>query len=125
LSVLVDTSVWVHHLNRGEPRLISLLEAGDVWCHPFVLGELACGRIANRREILGLLAALPIAPVAQHDEVLHFMEQHRLYGRGLGWIDVHLLGSAVLSSCDVWTSDKALQGAAERLGIALDFENRR
>ena len=99
MSVLVDTSIWVHHLNRGEPRLGALLEAGGVSCHPFVLGELACGRLRNRREILGLLAALPIVAVAEHAELLHLLEEHRLYGRGLGWVDIHLLGSAILSSC--------------------------
>jgi len=121
----VDTSIWVHHLSRGEPRLIALLESGDVLCHPFVIGELACGRLGNRREILALLSALPQARVADHAELLHLIDEHRLYGRGLGWIDIHLLGSGLLSSCDLWTSDKALQEASRRLGIAASVEGAR
>lgn len=115
MKVLVDTSIWVHHLNRGNARLVELLNEGEVLCHPFVIGELACGRMRKRRQILGLLAALPQARVAGHEELLHLVDQHRLYGRGLGWIDIHLLGSGLLSSCTLWTSDKALHEAARAL----------
>lgn len=118
MKILVDTSIWVHHLSRGDTRLAELLNAGEVLCHPFVMGELACGRMRNRREILGLLAALPRALVADHEELLHLIEQHGLYGRGLGWIDIHLLGSGLLSSCSLWTVDKALADAARGLGLA-------
>ncbi len=119
--VLVDTSVWVNHLRQGSPRLIALLQKGLVVCHPFVIGELACGHLRNRREILGLLSALPLARVAEHEEVLRLVDQHRLDGHGLGWIDKHLLGAALLSACTLWTSDRALDRAAGRLGIATDF----
>jgi len=96
-----------------------MLDAGEVLCHPFVIGELACGRLGNRREILGLLAALPQGRVADHAELLHLIDEHRLFGRGLGWIDIHLLGSGLLSACNLWTADRALQDASRRLGIAM------
>jgi hypothetical protein len=118
LTVLVDTSVWVDHLRVGDPELVRLLERGAVVCHPHVVGELACGNLRHRKEILRLLAALPTAPEATHDEVLAFLHHHRLPGRGLGWIDVHLLAAAMLASCRVWSRDRALHDAAKRLGFA-------
>jgi predicted nucleic acid-binding protein len=111
---LVDTSVWVHHLRNGNNELRSLLDKGEVLCHPFIVGELACGSIANRTEILDLLSALPMAPVAEHDEVLYFLHRNRLYGKGMGWIDLHLLASASLGKVRLWTTDRALKKAAER-----------
>lgn len=123
--VLVDTSIWVHHLRRGNARLTELLNGGAVLCHPFVIGELACGRMRDRRQILSLLAALPQARVAEHEELLHLVERHHLYGRGLGWIDIHLLGSGLLSSCDLWTSDRALRDAARALDIAANVDQAR
>ena len=110
---IVDTSVWVHHLRHGNARLRWLLENGEVLCHPFIVGELACGSIANRKEVLELLEALPIASIAEHDEVMHFLHEKRLFGRGLGWIDLHLLASAWLSNASLWTTDRALKKAAE------------
>ena len=123
--VLVDTSIWVDHLNRGNERLTRLLEDGLVVCHPYVIGELACGRLKNRREVLGLLQALPQAPVAEQEELLRLVDTHRLYGRGLGWIDIHLLGGALLSSCAIWTGDKGLIAAARALGIAAGNDRSR
>jgi predicted nucleic acid-binding protein len=120
--ILVDTSVWVDHLSRGKPSLANLLNEGLVVCHPFVIGELACGHLRNRQEILGLLSALPQARVAEHDELIALTERRRLFGRGLGWIDIHLLGSAHLSSCTLWTSDKALAEVAKSLRISADVE---
>lgn len=116
--VLVDTSVWVDHLRRGNPALAELLEDGQVVCHPFVIGELACGNLRGRDEILRLLAALAAAPLAAHDEVLSFVQRERLHGRGLGWIDVHLLASARLMPCPLWTLDKGLKTAAQRLSVS-------
>ena len=118
MRVLVDTSVWVDHLRRGHANLATRLEAGDVLCHPFVIGELACGNLKNRTEILSLLQALPAASVAEHEEVLHLVSEWRLDGRGLGWIDVHLLASALVTGCAFWTMDKALRAAASALEIA-------
>jgi hypothetical protein len=116
--VLVDTSVWVDHLRRGLPQLAGLLAAGSVVCHPFVVGELACGHLKNRREILDLLQTLCTCPVATHEEVLHFLEAHHLMGRGLGYLDAHLLASAKLSGVPLWTLDRALRTAATYLPVA-------
>lgn len=115
--MLVDTSVWVAHLRAGHPRLAGLLEDGQVECHPFVIGELACGRLSRRAEILGLLAALPQVPIAGHDEVLHFVERHQLAGGGIGWIDAHLACSACLGGTGLWTLDRRLAAVAQRVGI--------
>ncbi len=116
--VLVDTSVWVLHLRSGDDRLKRLLAGGKVTCHPFIIGELACGNIRNRARILSLLKALPTARVAEHHEVLGFTEHHSLMGAGLGLVDVHLLASAFLSHTPLWTADRPLSAACIRLGIA-------
>lgn len=116
--ILVDTSIWVHHLRRGEARLKSLLLGGQVSCHPFIVGELACGTLRNRREILSLLAALPLAPTAEHEEVLSLIESRSLHGRGIGWIDAHLIASALLSRSPLWTLDGRLRAVASSLGIS-------
>jgi predicted nucleic acid-binding protein len=110
--VLVDTSVWIDHFRRGNPGLVDQLNKPAVLCHPFVIGELACGILQNRTEVLELLQALPSAPVARQHEVLHLLQERHLYGRGLGWIDAHLLASARLMDCPIWTLDKTLAKAA-------------
>jgi len=115
--ILVDTSVWVEHLRRGNPRLRSLLHDGEVLCHPFVIGELACGHLRNREEILTLLDQLPQAPVTENDEVLQLVEAERLYGRGLGWVDAHLLASARIARSGLLTLDRPLRRVAEGLRI--------
>ncbi len=107
--VIVDTSVWISHLRYGNPELENLLYDGEVVCHPFIVGELACGNIKNRNEILTLLQSLPMAVSADYDEVLQFIENNALMGRGLGYIDVHLLASAALTDVTIWTLDKKLQ----------------
>lgn len=116
--ILVDTSVWVGHLREGDERLRELLRDGEVLCHPFVVGELACGNLVNRREILALLSALPQARVAEHAEVMHLVEIEGLQGRGLRWVDVHLLASALLTRCPLWTRDKPLKQSAKVLRIS-------
>jgi predicted nucleic acid-binding protein len=113
--MLVDTSVWVDHLHRRNPTLVGLLEQAQVWTHAFVIGELACGNLAQRDKVLNALTALPQAPVASHDEVIAFLDTHRLMGRGLGWIDVHLLASAKLARLPFWTLDKRLAAIANTL----------
>jgi predicted nucleic acid-binding protein len=113
--ILVDTSVWVDHLRTGNQRLKSLLHEEQVLTHPFVIGELACGAVRNREEVLGLLKALPGAQVAEHDEVLRFIGGRRLYGRGIGWVDAHLLASALLSGAALWTFDRELSRVASAL----------
>ena len=115
--ILVDTSVLIQHLRKGSERLKSLLDEEQVFCHPFVVGELACGALHNRQEVLSLLRALPQARVAEHEEVLHLLEGRRLHGRGLGWIDAHLLASALVTGCTLWTFDKPLGRAAAALDI--------
>ena len=115
---LLDTSVWVDHLRRSNDEVAGLLVAGEVLCHPFVVGELACGRLTNRREILALIQALPQAPVLEHHEALQFVETHRLHTSGVGWIDVHLLASAVLAGARLWTADRRLANAAKRVRVA-------
>ena len=115
---LVDTSVWVDHLRREGHPLAALLTEDLVLCHPFVVGELACGSLSHRDRFLGLLGALPRARVADHEEVLQLVRVRRIHGRGLGWIDVHLLASALLEGCALWTMDKRLAAAAAELGCA-------
>jgi predicted nucleic acid-binding protein len=115
--VLVDTSVWVRHLRDGDPDLERLLADGEVMCHPFIIGKLACGNLKNRHEILALLQRLPLANQAKREEILEFIEQNRLMGKGLAYIDVHLSASAVLTGIQMWTYDKRLNEANERLGI--------
>jgi len=122
--VLVDTSVWVRHLREGDARLGALLEEGEVWCHPFVIGELACGHLKNRRATLSLLHRLHTAPMATQDEVLRLIEAKGLMGVGLGLIDVYLLASALLSECNLWTLDKSLARAAEASGVGYRLQSR-
>ena len=115
--ILVDTSIWITHLRDGNDRLAALLEKSTVCCHPFVIGELACGNLENRTEILSLLQALPSTDTANHEEILAFIEDNSLMGKGLGYVDVHLLGSALLSDVVLWTSDRRLAKAASELGM--------
>lgn len=116
--VLVDTSAWVQHLRHGSAKLRNLLDDGEVAVHPFIVGELACGNLRNRDGILGLLRALPEVPVASHDEVLHMLEARRLHGCGLGWVDAHILASAIMDGTAIWTLDHALRRAAAKVGVA-------
>jgi hypothetical protein len=116
--VLVDTSVWINHLRRSNAHLEYLLEEGRILTHPFVLGELACGSLRRREDVLRLMEALPSAPVATHDEVMALVDRQRLHGAGLGWVDVHLLASARLMRQSLWTADRRLKEATVRLGLA-------
>jgi hypothetical protein len=121
--ILVDTSVWVEHLRKGLPGLIAQLEQETVLTHPFVVGELACGNLENRREVLRLLGDLPGAPVATDPEVLAFIEQRALMGRGVGYIDAHLLASVILDgAARLWTRDKRLATVA--LDLRLNYAER-
>ena len=115
--ILVDTSVWVDHLRKGSRELSALLNDGRVVCHPYVIGELACGNMRNRAEVLSLMAALPSATAAGHDEALRLVSERKLHGKGLGWIDVHLLASTLLTGCALWTKDKALAATARALKV--------
>jgi predicted nucleic acid-binding protein len=119
--ILADTSVWVDQLRWPNARLIAALEEGQVATHPFIIGELACGNLRNRRALLDLWGDLPIVPTATDAEALLFIERHRLMGLGLGYVDVHLLASAALAGdARVWTKDKPLNAAAARLDLQYD-----
>jgi predicted nucleic acid-binding protein len=115
--VLVDTSVWIDHLRRRSVRLSGLLEDGLVACHPFVIGELACGHLSRRDELLALLERLPLLEPVSHAEALRVIDGHGLAGSGLGWIDVHLLAAARVNGVALWTADRRLKAAAVTLGI--------
>ncbi len=116
---LVDTSVWIDHFRAGVRELESLLGRGLVATHPFVIGELACGGLRSRKRVLADLACLPIVKPAHHDEVLHFVSERHLWGKGVGWIDAHLLASAVMTGCSLWTRDRRLAATARTLGVRL------
>ena len=117
--ILVDTSVWVDHLRVGVDELAGLLSGFNVLVHPFVVGELACGNIHNRTEVLKLLSDLPRTSIATDSETLYFIEQHQLMGRGIGYVDAHLLAAVSLSSpARLWTRDRRLACVAVDLGLA-------
>jgi predicted nucleic acid-binding protein len=119
--VLVDTSVWVDHLRKGDAALAALLENGAVLAHPMVIGEIACGSLRDRALVLGLLGSLPSATLAQTDEVLSFIEKKHLFGKGIGFIDAHLLASTALADASVlWTRDKRLLAVARDLNLAYE-----
>ena len=118
--ILVDTSVWIDHLRKGSPALATALEQDRVLMYPFVLGELACGNLRNRREVLRLLRDLPAAPTATHPEALDFIVRRALMGRGIGSIDVHVLASATLAApARLWTRDRRLAAVAAELDLAF------
>ena len=111
--ILVDTSIWIDHLRSGSPALVALLQTDLVYTHDFVIGELACGNLRKRVEVLGLLQSLPRLTAVSEDESLFFMEQQQLMGRGIGYIDVHLLAATVMHGARLWTKDKRLKSIAE------------
>jgi predicted nucleic acid-binding protein len=115
--ILVDTSIWVEHLRSGSEELASLLKKAEVLTHPFVIGELCLGNLKNRREIVSLLQELPIASLAENHEVLDLIESRKLMGHGIGWVDTHLLASALLSGSPLWTADRKLRSLCASLGI--------
>ena len=115
--ILVDTSIWIDHLNNSNDDLIKLLNSGRVCIHPFIIGELSCGNISNRSEILTLLKALPRAKPALEDEVFALIENKKLYGIGLGFVDVNLIASTLIHNVKIWTQDKNLKKVAKKLDI--------
>ena len=118
--ILVDTSIWVDHLRKGDAQLARLLDRGNVVIHPFVVGEIACVSLNDRLSILELLQSLPSAVVADGDGVLDFIERHRLHGKGVGYVDGHLLASVALTQgASLWTRDKRLQLVSQSLGCAF------
>lgn len=120
--ILADTSVWVDHLRGGDPGLSALLNDGRVLGHAFVLGELALGGLRGRDAVLEALQGLPQALVAGHDEVLAMISARRLWGRGIGLVDAHLLAAAALTpDARLWTRDRGLDAVARDLGLAADL----
>jgi predicted nucleic acid-binding protein len=118
--ILVDSSIWIDHLRQGDTRLAALLRARRVLAHPFVIGELALGSLRQREAVLGALQDLPQAVVASDEEVFRFIDQHELFGLGIGYVDVHLLAAARLTvGTSLWTRDKRLNAVAERLTLAV------
>jgi predicted nucleic acid-binding protein len=119
--ILADTSVWIDHLRSPGGRLSAALDDGDIAIHPFIIGELACGNLRNRRELLSLWSNLPLAPTATDAEALAFIDRHKLMGLGLGFIDVHLLAATALGeSMRLWTHDRRLAALAATLELALE-----
>ena len=116
--ILADTSVWIDHFRLGNAPLHRLLEQGEITCHPWIIGELACGNLRKRAEVLLLLSRLPQARLVSDDEVLALIDGRRLMGRGLGWIDAHLLCAAVIGEVRLWTLDRKLEAAAELVGVS-------
>ena len=118
--ILVDSSIWIEHLRAGAPAMAELLNAGRVLTHPFVVGELACGNLKNRKQVLSLLQDLPAAPVATDEEVLFFIERNGLMGKGIGYVDAHLLASISMAGTgQLWTRDKRLSAVAGAIGLAF------
>jgi len=118
MRMLVDTSVWIDHFHRADPRLQSLLHAGRVWTHTVVIGELAAGRLKHRVDVLRHLQRLPRADEIELTEGLHLLDAHQLAGRGLSWSDVQLLAAAQIDRLTIWTRDRALEAAAQGLNLA-------
>ncbi len=124
--ILVDTSVWVAHLRANDDVLAGLLDGGMVLAHPFVIGELALGNMRQRATVLSALSDLPRSIVATDAEVLHFIDRNRLFGRGVGYVDSHLLAAARLTAgAELWTRDKRLHGVAVQLGLAITLPRHR
>lgn len=119
MRVLVDTSVWIDHFHRADPRLQALLLAGRVWTHTVVIGELAAGRLLRRKEVLAHLQKLPRGDEIDLGEGLHLLERRALAGRGLSWSDVQLLAAATIDGLEIWTRDRALAAAATELDVAF------
>ena len=118
--ILVDTSVWVDHLRTNDKALATLLDRGAILAHPFVIGELALGNLRQREIVLNALSDLPQASVATDAEVRHFIDRHTLFGRGIGYVDAHLLAAVQLTAgAELWTKDKRLRGVAVQLGLAI------
>ena len=123
MPTLVDTSVWIDHFRANSPALCQLLEEDLVACHPLVIGELACGNLKHRSKVLESLTVLPITPTIEYEELLTLIETHKLFGQGLGWIDIHLLASTLLQQVTLWTLDQPVRHAARKLRCSFESSN--
>ncbi len=118
--ILVDTSVWVDHFRSGDDSLRAALELGEVCVHDFVIGELTCGYLPRRAEVLSSMQRLPAVSAVSRDEFLHFVEARDLMGRGMGFVDLQLLAAACMEpGLTLWTKDRRLHEAAEELGVGV------
>ncbi len=121
MLILADTNIWVDHLHHGHERLAAWLAQSQVVVHPMIIGELACGSLRQRDKVLRLLQLLPRACVASDEAVLDFLHEHKLYSKGLGWVDMHLLcATAMTPHCRLWTNDQRLKAQAQSLNLLLD-----
>jgi predicted nucleic acid-binding protein len=116
--ILADSSVWINHFRLRNSTLSALVEVNQIASHPFVVGELACGTLGRRAEVLRELRKLPIVRQAEHEEVLALVEARSLMGRGVGWIDAHLLTAALVERVPLWSADRRLHAVASELGVA-------
>ena len=117
--ILVDTSVWIDHLLSPEAHLRELLDAREVLVHAMVVGEISCGRLRNREEVLRRLSELPAVDECEHAEVRLMIERRGLMGRGISFIDAHLLCSVLCHRGTViWTRDQRLRRIADDFGVA-------
>lgn len=114
--ILADSSVWIDHFRRGNPALVSALHEGSIVVHPFVIGELACGSMRRRSDVLADLGRMPRIAAAEHEEVMALVERRRLAGTGIGWTDAHLVAAALIAKVDFWTRDRALADVWKRIG---------
>lgn len=117
-NILIDTSVWIDFFRSGRDDLDAMLEEGISILHPFVFGELVCGNFKRRAFVLSLLDSLPYCKPALHNEVIHFIETNKLYGKGLGWIDFNLIVSAKINDSKLFTLDKRLSNFARKFGVS-------
>ena len=119
--ILVDTSIWIDHFRTADQGLADLLDERALLAHAFVIGELALGQLAERRMVLEFLQDIPLAITASENEVLYFIEKHRLAGQGIGYVDAHILASAQLTAgTRLWTRDKRLSAVAEQMGLSME-----
>ena len=122
--ILADTSVWINHFRARDDMLVDLLASAQILTHPFVIGEMAMGSLANRKQVIALMNELQVTLTASNDELLRFVDHHRLYGKGIGLIDAHLLAATVLSpGSRLWTFDKRLATVAAHLGVSFPSAN--
>ncbi len=121
MLILVDTSIWIDHLRQEEAQLKQLLTQGQVATHPFIIGEIACGNLNNRQAILSYLDNLEKVKQAEHHEVIYLIEKCQLMGKGIGYIDAHLLASCLINQAThLWTRDKRLNKLATNLKLNFD-----
>lgn len=116
-QILADTSVWITHFKKELPEFIDILNAGKVILHPFIIGELACGGLQKKQDIFKLIESMPQTVCLEHEEIMSLIEAHEFSNQGIGYVDVHLIGSCLLSDNLLWTYDKALKKVAKKMKL--------